>query len=130
NGLNLSNTQGGVDQWNPVKSYQWTLATTTGTITPGLSGLITLNTGNFTSNNVIGNGSFSVTQDTNHVFLNFAGSTAIYWDTNSTAAGAGNPADGTWSNSGNPNWTFDPAGSSTTLDWFSGGDAIFSAGTD
>lgn len=55
----------------------------------------------------------------------------LYWDTNSTTAGAGT-ASGTWSTSGSSNrkWNTSSAGTSTTATWTSGSDAVFSAGTD
>lgn len=60
--------------------------------------------------------------------------TTVYWDTNSTTAGAGgtSPA-GTWASSGgagNRRWSTSSAGTGSTALWTSGNDAVFSAGTD
>ena len=53
---------------------------------------------------------------------------ALYWDTNGTAANSGNSS-GSWSGS---YWNTNSAGGSggTISTWTSGGDAVFSAGTD
>ena len=53
----------------------------------------------------------------------------LYWDTNGAAAGAGNPADGTWSGAA-ANWSTDAAGGSATAGYSSGSDVVFSAGAD
>lgn len=56
----------------------------------------------------------------------------LYWDTNSTTAGAGATPTGTWSRTGSANrkWTTNAAGTSSTVTWSAGRDAVFSAGTD
>ncbi|MBI2516967.1 MAG: PEP-CTERM sorting domain-containing protein [Opitutae bacterium] len=56
----------------------------------------------------------------------------LYWDANSTTAGAGATPTGTWSTSGSSNrkWTTNSAGTASTVNWTSGRDAVFSAGTD
>lgn len=63
------------------------------------------------------------------------GQTAVYWDTNGAVAGAsaGATASGTWSNTGQPNWSADPAGTLATVDWnavVGNKVAVFSAGTN
>ena len=50
----------------------------------------------------------------------------LYWDANGATAGSGNSG-GSWSGS---NWTTNSAGTATTGLWFSGSDAVFSAGSD
>ncbi|MCA9220439.1 MAG: autotransporter-associated beta strand repeat-containing protein, partial [Planctomycetales bacterium] len=53
-----------------------------------------------------------------------------YWDIDGANAGAGGThPDGTWSNAA-ANWSYSDAGSYATSNWISGGDAVFSAGTD
>ena len=54
--------------------------------------------------------------------------TNLYWDSNGTTTGAGNPAHGSWGSTNFWSTTFD--GTSTTNPWTSGRNAIFSAGTD
>lgn len=56
----------------------------------------------------------------------------LYWDANSTTAGAGATPTGTWSRTGTANrkWTTNAAGTATTAVWTAGRDAVFSAGTD
>jgi hypothetical protein len=58
--------------------------------------------------------------------------TTLYWDANSTTPGAGATPTGTWSTSGGGNrkWTTNSAGTSSTVNWTSGSNAVFSAGTD
>jgi hypothetical protein len=58
----------------------------------------------------------------------------VYWDANSTTAGAGGSTpSGTWA-TGNAahhrRWSTNSAGTSPTSGWVSGDDAVFSAGTD
>lgn len=59
----------------------------------------------------------------------------LYWDTNSTTAGAGGGTapSGTWASSGGPSnrrWSTSAAGTASTAVWTSGRDAVFSAGTN
>jgi len=54
---------------------------------------------------------------------------ALFWDTNNTAEGAGNPADGDWDDT-TANWNPNADGTGTPVAWIPGGDAIFSAGSD
>ena len=56
----------------------------------------------------------------------------LYWDTNSTTAGAGATPSATWSTSGGTTkkWSTSSAGTVATANWTSGSDAVFSAGTD
>ena len=66
-------------------------------------------------------------------YANQASAQTLYWDINGTTAGAGGatPA-GTWSTTGGSNkkWSTSSAGTVTTVNWTSGNDAVFSAGTD
>ncbi len=62
-----------------------------------------------------------------------ASAQALWWDTNSTTAGAGGGTapSGTWASSGgaaNRRWSTSSAGTASTAVWTSGGDAYFSAG--
>jgi hypothetical protein len=52
----------------------------------------------------------------------------LYWDTNAKTAGAGATPTGTWSTT--KLWNPSSAGTSTTVAWTGGSDAVFSAGTD
>lgn len=63
-----------------------------------------------------------------------AAAQTLYWDTNSTTAGAGGGTapSGTWASSGgasNRRWSTSSAGTASTAVWTSGRDAVFSAGT-
>ncbi len=131
-GLNTSSVSGNVNNWNPHNSYQWTIATAS-SISGTASSAITLTTTNFTNNNSIGGGTFSLTQDSTNVYLNFAGSTSAanaYWDINGTTAGAGGATpSGTWSTAAT-NWNYLADGTGTTFGWTNGDNAVFSAGTD
>jgi autotransporter-associated beta strand protein len=64
-----------------------------------------------------------------------ASAQTLYWDANDQNAGAGGPTpNGTWSTTGGTNalWNTDSGGvgSGNTVNWTSGRDAVFSAGTD
>ena len=61
-----------------------------------------------------------------------AAAQTLYWDTNGSTAGAGASPSATWSTSNSDkNWTASSAGTSSgVVTWTSGGDAVFSAGTD
>lgn len=61
-----------------------------------------------------------------------ASAQTLYWDTNSTTAGAGATPSATWSTTGGTNkkWSTSSAGTATTANWTSGAAAVFSAGTD
>ena len=72
-GLNLSNVPGAVDSWTKTKSYDWTIASASGGITGFAAGAFSINTANFTSNNDIGTGTFSILQNSNDIVLHFAG---------------------------------------------------------
>lgn len=57
----------------------------------------------------------------------------FYWDNNSTTAGAGTTPSATWSTAGgasNRKWNPNSAGTSSTVSYTSGSDAVFSAGSD
>jgi len=60
--------------------------------------------------------------------------TTVYWDRNSSTAGAGGASpSGTWVNNNgapNRNWSTSSAGTATTARWDDGNYAVFSAGTD
>ncbi len=60
--------------------------------------------------------------------------TTVYWDRNSSTAGAGGASpSGTWANNNaaaNRNWSTSAAGTATTARWDGGDYAVFSAGTD
>jgi fibronectin-binding autotransporter adhesin len=56
-------------------------------------------------------------------------SAGVYWDTNGTTEGAGNPATGTWDGS-LTNWNPNADGTASTVAWPAGGLATFSAGND
>ena len=59
-----------------------------------------------------------------------AAAQTLYWDLNSSTAGAGSSPAGTWS-TGTAAWTASSAGTSATIvNWTNGRDAVFSAGTD
>lgn len=55
--------------------------------------------------------------------------TGVYWDTNGTTEGAGNPATGTWDGT-LTNWNPSADGTAASVAWPSGGFATFSAGSD
>ena len=52
----------------------------------------------------------------------------VYWDSNDTAPGAGDPPNGTWGI--DPFWSPDPLGAMTTVGWAAGDLAVFAAGSD
>ncbi len=56
--------------------------------------------------------------------------TTLYWDTNGTTAGTGDPASDTWSTSAD-NWNVNSAGTGGAVLWTNGNDntAVFSSGT-
>ena len=56
--------------------------------------------------------------------------TTLYWDRNSTTAGASTVPTGTWNTTGATNWNTVAAGTGSTANWTSGSNAVFSAGTD
>ena len=66
------------------------------------------------------------------IFLCGALQASIYWDTNGSTGGAGNPATGTWDAATTSNWTTDLTGASatSTFDALADTDVVFSAGTD
>ncbi len=65
------------------------------------------------------------------IFLPLGTSAAtLYWDTNGTTPGAGNPADGIWDTGTNANWTTDATGASATTTYATGSDVVFAAGND
>lgn len=66
------------------------------------------------------------------VLAGAASAQTLYWDTNSTTAGAGATPSATWSTTGGANkkWSTSSAGTLATANWTSGADAVFSAGTD
>lgn len=57
------------------------------------------------------------------------GQTTLYWDLNSTTAGAGVTPTGSWSTSV-ANWNSVSGGTGSVGNWISGADAVFSAGSD
>jgi len=60
----------------------------------------------------------------------FAGAAIMYFDNNGVTAGSTNStAQQTW-NTGNTNWSSDVTGSTATVAWVDGNDAVFSAGTN
>jgi autotransporter-associated beta strand protein len=71
-GLDLTNVQGIVVNWDKTKSYDWTIASASGGITGFDANAFSLNTGNFTNNNDIGTGTFSILQNSNDIVLHFA----------------------------------------------------------
>jgi hypothetical protein len=54
----------------------------------------------------------------------------LYWDTNGSTSGAGNPADGIWDTNTTANWSTDASGLAATTIYANGSDVIFSAGSD
>ncbi len=69
-GLNLSNAAGTVSGFNPTVSSSWTIATATAV--SGFSAAnFNLNTSNFTNNNSLLNGTFSITSPSNNLVLTF-----------------------------------------------------------
>ncbi|MDD3276188.1 MAG: hypothetical protein PHP93_03945 [Kiritimatiellales bacterium] len=54
----------------------------------------------------------------------------LYWDTNGSTSGAGNPADGIWDTNTTANWSTDASGLAATTVYTDGSDVVFSAGSD
>ena len=61
------------------------------------------------------------------IFAPPASAVDYFWDTNGATAGSGN-AGGVWDSG--TNWSTDSTGSSATISWADGNQAVFSAGTD
>lgn len=72
-GLNLSNVAGAVNSFNNTQNYTWTIASVTGSIIGFDAAAFNLDLTNFTSNNSIGTGSFSIVQSGNDINLQFNG---------------------------------------------------------
>lgn len=71
-GLNLSNSSGAVNGFDNTQNYSWTIASVTGSILGFDTSLFNLTTGNFTDNNPIGTGTFSISQVGSDIKLNYA----------------------------------------------------------
>ncbi len=131
-GLNAGNTSGAVQNWNPHNSYTLTLATASSGISGFAASDFTLTTTNFTNNNSLGGGAFSITTSGNDLNLVFTGAAVAteYWDINGATAGAGGATpSGTWS-TGTANWSYSPTGVAATNNWTNGDNAVLSAGSD
>ena len=70
-GLNTTNVSGAVSNWNPNAFSQFTLATASAGIVSYSSDKFSVSTGNFTNNNSIGSGAFSVQKSGNNLVLVF-----------------------------------------------------------
>src|SRR5262249_29408729 len=92
-GLNTGNTAGEVSGWDPHSTYNWVLASAAG----GITGFTAANqftltsSTNFTNNNPIGNGSFTISAGATYLTLTFSAATVVseYFDNNGTTTGAG-----------------------------------------
>lgn len=71
----LPSTLGPLSGWNPANNYSWTILSTTNGIVGFDPGYFTLNLGNFTNNNTLGGGLFSLAMQGNDLNLMFTATT-------------------------------------------------------
>ena len=113
-GRDGSGNLGAVTNWNNAVAQSWTLVTTTSGITGFDANEFTASAtaGNFTNNNALNGGTFSVSQSGNNLLLNFA-------------PGSYTPKNLTWSNS-----SLDSAWNTSSNNWTTGSSTVAFTNTD